>query len=100
MDFAQASELIKSAGYNKTNTTSALVQYETTFSRGAEKIIVSWQLGGYVKKVSIGENVFESPEEFFKSFFRLVIAVFGSLAVNAFVINWLCKATLAVFPKS
>lgn len=68
MDFDEISKLIKSSGYIKTNTTSTLVQYETTFLRGIDKIIVNWQLGGYVIKVSVGESVFESSEEFFKSF--------------------------------
>lgn len=68
MDFVTVSNLIQSTGYNKINTSSSLIQYETTFIKGSEKIIVKWQLGGYVKSVSVGEILFESSEEFIKSF--------------------------------
>lgn len=68
MDFATVSNLIQAAGYNQVNTSSALIQYETIFIRDADKIIVNWQLGGYVRKVSAGEIIFESSEEFIKSF--------------------------------
>jgi len=68
MDFATVLNLIQAAGYNKTNTLTALIQYETTFTKGSDKIIVSWELGGYVKSVRVGEVVFETSEEFIKSF--------------------------------
>jgi len=71
MDFLTISNLIQASGYNITNTSSKLIDYSTTFTRGSDKIIVNWKLRGYVSSVSVSESgkvtsTFDSAEEFIK----------------------------------
>lgn len=73
MDFATISNLVQASGYTKANTQSSLINYDTLFTRGTDRISVKWQLGGYVHSISIGDHSgvtarFESAETFLNSF--------------------------------
>ncbi len=61
MDFSTVSRLIQSSGYTKSGTQSSFTNFNTLFSRGSEEITVEWELGGYVKSISVKKDSQNPP---------------------------------------
>jgi hypothetical protein len=74
MDFASFRKFLESIGYRKINSSTQIINFKTKFIKSDDIVVVNWEMGGYIKSVSLIDDRslksnFDTPQEFIESVF-------------------------------